>query len=793
MVARRLETVLSVLVLLVLPAAAARGELPTQDWTRTESRADCASYNPLRAPFFGETHIHTSFSGDSVFVRVRSTPRDAYMFAQGAQIGLPPYDAMDQPTRFAQLHRPLDFTAVTDHAEWLGEIRTCLTSGLPGYDDQTCQDLRSEINSPPAGITAPIPLVVIAFQGSIQVANPMRLGLCGTDDVNCHTQAALVWQDELDAAEEFYDRTAACTFTTFPAYEWTNNLNGYNLHRNIIFRNAEVPALPTSYYEQPRVEGLFTALETDCLNGGGNCDFISIPHNSNASGGLMFKPANADNTPLTKADAERRASHEPLVEVFQHKGSSECAPASSPNDELCEFEQLKRLQLFQNANPNVLPPDLNFVRNALEEGIRQHDVLGANPFMLGMVGGTDGHNADPGATVENDFAATGHLGVRDGSPQNILSRIGPGGVVTNGGGLTVLWAEENSRDALFAAMRRRESYATSGTRPIVRFFGGNPPKKLCDDPNFVEQGYAHGAPMGGEIGPSLGRKGPRFAVMAMQDPGGGGEPGTPLQRIQIVKGWVDGAGQTHEEVFDVAGKANNKSTVDLDTCDTTGTDFPSLCAVWQDTSFKANQRAFYYARVLENPVCRWSTRLCNDLGVDCSGSVPAQYQECCTGLVDKAIQERAWTSPIFYQPERLGIAKAQLKFGKMPATDKLKLELTVGRLPADFDTNANSLTVTIRDDDTVYTATLPAGSLIEKSPGKVFKYSGMPSIAGVKKASLKIDSARTATLQLASLPVDLSHAEASTHRISVELTSGAYDQTDSRMWAFLPGKLTAEE
>ncbi len=228
--------------------------------------------------------------------------------------------------------------------------------------------------------------------------------------------------------------------------------------------------------------------------------------------------------------------------MFQHKGSSECHPASSPNDELCGFEQLQRTQLFQNANPGLVPTASNFVRNALGEGLRQHDLLGANPFKLGFIGSTDGHSSLAGGVVEEDFGTTGHLGVRDGSAENILSRIAPGGITTNGGGLAVLWAEENSRDALFAAMRRREAYATSGTRPIVRFFGGRPPKGLCDDPDFVEEGYTRGVPMGGEIGPVLGRRSPRFAVLAMQDPGGGGEPSTPLQRIQIVKGWVDADG-----------------------------------------------------------------------------------------------------------------------------------------------------------------------------------------------------------------------------------------------------------
>jgi hypothetical protein len=772
----------------------ARAEHPPQDWTRTEARADCAGFNPLRSPFFGETHIHTAFSGDAVFVRVRATPRDAYLFAQGAEIGLPPYDATDQPTRFAQLRRPLDFAAVTDHAEWLGEIRTCLTAGLPGHDDSTCAALRTEIDNPPAGIQAPLPVVVVAFQLTIQSANPTRLGLCGTGGVNCRTQAALVWQDVLDAAEEFYDRTAACSFTTFPGYEWTNNLGGYNLHRNIIFRNAEVPALPTSYYDEPRVEGLFTRLETECLDAPGNCDFVSIPHNPNASGGLMFEPANADQSPLTRVDALRRATHEPLVEVFQHKGSSECHPASSPNDEACGFEQLKRLQFFTNASPDVVPPALNFVRDALKEGLRQHDLLGANPFKLGLVGGTDGHNATPGATVEEDFSATGHLGLRDGIPENILSRIGPGGIVTNGGGLAVLWAEENSRDSLFAAMRRREAYATSGTRPIVRFFGGRPPTGLCDAPDFVEQGYTHGVPMGGEIGPVRGRGSPRFAVMAVQDPGGAGEPGTPLERVQIVKGWVDAAGETRERVFDVAGKAGDGAAVDPSTCAPTGAGAASLCTVWEDPSFRPEQRAFYYARVLENPVCRWSTRLCNSLGVDCGNpaSVPAPYAECCTGIVDKTIQERAWTSPIFYQPERLG-TKGRMRFGTGAGSDRLRLELTIGRVPPELDVVASGLSVTLRDDDVIHAATLPPGAMVEKNPGRTFAFSDPSgSMGGIRKARLRIGRRGTGILTMVMDGLDLSSAERSDHRVAVRLASGAYDQTDERLWEVAPGGLAAK-
>jgi hypothetical protein len=784
------------LCLPLLCAAVASAELPVQDWVRTETRDDCTSYNPLRSPFFGETHIHTSFSGDAAFVRVRTTPSDAYDFAKGAQIGLPPYDAFDDPTRFAQLRRPLDFTAVSDHSEWMGEIRNCLTLGSPGYNDPNCVAVRNEVASPPAGITAPLPLVVIAFQLTIQSATPTRLALCGVGGIDCLTTAGLVWQDELDAAEAHYDRTSACSFTTFPAYEWTNNLDGYNLHRNIIFRNAEVPALPTSYYEEPLVEGLFGALETECLDAPGNCDFVSIPHNSNASGGLMFEPSNGDGSPLTEADALRRSTHETLVEVFQHKGSSECHPLSSPNDEFCGFEQLGRLKLFENARSTAAPPALNFVRDALEEGIRQQDLIGVNPFKLGMIGGTDAHNSNPGATVEEDFAPTGHLGVRDGIPENMLSRTGPGGVTNNAGGLSVLWAEENSRDSLFAAMRRREAYATSGTRPIVRFFGGRLPEDICDNPAFAEEGYTHGVPMGGDVGPSLSKKSPRFAVMASQDPGGNGEPGTPLQRIQIVKGWVDSKGETREAVYDVAGDVDSNAGVDTTTCSPTGTDgHATLCAVWQDPKFKPNERAFYYARVLENPVCRWSTRLCNDLAVDCSDlpSVPDEYIECCRDLAVPTIQERAWTSPIFYQPEGFGV-KARMRFGTAAGEDDLKLQLTIGRVSPDIDINTNDLEVAITDDDTIYSVTFPAGSFEEKKPGRSYSYKDSSGAnAGVLAAALRISSKGTGKLKLKVKDVDLANADTSNHRVDVRVVTGAYDQTDSRYWGYESETLTALE
>jgi hypothetical protein len=224
----------------------------------------------------------------------------------------------------------------------------------------------------------------------------------------------------------------------------------------------------------------------------------------------------------------------------------------------------------------------------------------------------------------------------------MVQRVTPAGIEATPGGLAVVWAEENSRDALFAAMRRREVYGTSGTRPILRFFAGRERGLRCGDAEFVEKAYAGGVPMGAGIGGVRGNRSPRFAALAFRDVGAPGAPGAPLQRLQIVKGWVDAGGQSHERVFDVAGSVTGAG-VDTETCTPSGPGFDSLCAVWEDPDFDPAERALYYARLLENPTCRWSTHLCNDQGIDCGNpaSVPAEWSECCNPSVPKTIQERA--------------------------------------------------------------------------------------------------------------------------------------------------------
>ncbi|MBI5503370.1 MAG: DUF3604 domain-containing protein [Deltaproteobacteria bacterium] len=628
---------------------------------RTEQRAACADFNRHRNPYFGDLHVHTTYSPDAAVFAVTTTPRDAYGFAKGDPIGLPPYDASGAPLRTTQLSRPLDFAAVTDHAEFFGEMDICMNQpDLPGYAAPLCAISRADKArySDPAtpGTPGVLPTSFLGLLSNVVTPTPARpTSICGADLSDCAALAPVVWQDTLAAAEEAYDRSRACTFTSLVAYEWTAHTGGANLHRNVIFRNASVPALPITYFEASKAQNLWSALESGCKQGIPGCDVLAIPHNSNISLGVMFNPVNADGGPITAEDAAFRSAMEPLVEITQIKGSSECRPGVLTSDEQCDFESMDRTSLAGAINPAAAFAPNAFVRNALKEGLRQEELLGANPFKLGFIGSTDTHNSNPGDTDESSYGTRGGGGGGDATPELMLSPYGPAGIETNAGGLAVVWAEENSRDSIFEALRRREVYATSGTRPIVRFFGGwKYGAGLCNRKRGAGIADHRGVPMGGDLKATPPRAGaPKFFVSALMDAGTPAQLGTPLQRIQIVKGWVDADGNTQEQVFDVAGDANNGAAVDTDTCETSGPGADSLCAVWEDPGFDASQRAFYYARVLENPTCRWSQRYCNSLGVDCSDppNVPAEYAQCCDARVNKTVQERAWTSPIWYKPQ----------------------------------------------------------------------------------------------------------------------------------------------
>lgn len=631
---RALASLAFLAMVLVGPLCSPAPQLPFE---RTEVRQDCDDFRALRNPYFGDTHVHTAYSFDAVLTATRLTPSDAYAFAQGQIVGIQPYDAFDQPTRFVQIDRSLDFAVVTDHAEFLGVITTCTTPGLPGYDDPGCVQYRED------------PHTALAAIGSRLVFDPpVRPDLCGPGGQYCIDQDGVLWSEIQDDAEAAYDRTSACSFTTFVGYEWTNNTGAANRHRNVIFRNADVPALPTSVVDAPKKEDLWDALEQDCLIGTPDCDVLAIPHNSNLARGFFFETIDKNGNPYTGGLAARQASFEPLLEVYQTKGNSECLPGTSSNDELCDFEIVpwNNIAGAIGAGPPV-PAD--YVRYALEEGMAQEAALGANPFKYGMIASTDTHIATPGLVAESE-QHPGHGASADRAGQPGLTDIPE----YSPGGLAVVWAEENSRDSIFEAMRRREAYATSGPRHIVRFFGGwRYPLDLCSQNDAVLKADNMGVPMGGDLAPRLGTDwNPRFFATALKDVGTPQNPGTDLQRIQIVKGWIDAQGDAQEMIYDVAGDPDNGATVNPNTCETNGTGFTFLCTVWEDPDFDPTQRAFYYARVIENPTCRWSQRQCNAAAVDCAvpATITTGFEACCDGSIPASVRERSWTSPIWYTP-----------------------------------------------------------------------------------------------------------------------------------------------
>jgi hypothetical protein len=629
------------LLALALLAGLAAGAL-AQPRPVTEEREPCASHDPLRRPFFGDTHVHTTLSFDANAQDTRNGPRDAYRFAKGMALGIQPYDDQGLALRNVRIDRPLDFAAVTDHAEMFGEVRNCNTEGAPGYWTPWCVGLRY------------FPRFSFRAFATQVLVRKERFGFCGENGELCQETARTVWQEVQAAAEEAYDRTPACRFTSFVGYEWTGTVGqGRNLHRNVIFRNAKVPDYAVSWADVPNATALWDSFEKDCLAGKPGCDVLTIPHNSNLSGGLMFQSATlareeeGGTLAITKQEAERRARFEPLVEMMQHKGDSECDLRAGWTDEACGFEKLPYDNFGDQTqgvrDPNLKPAPGNFVRWALGEGLRLQRDVGANPFRFGIIASTDTHIAAPGLVAEENHP--GHGGAGLGAADEIPKV--PEDWEFNPGGLAVLWAEENSRDALFAAMQRREAYGTSGTRPVVRFFGGwGYDAAMCGSPSFVADGYAKGVPMGGEL-PAKSGDAPKLAVWALADPGA---DAAPLQRVQIVKGALTG-GKLEEQVIDVAGGPNDAS-VDLATCERRGAGATELCAVWSDPAFDASAPAYYYARVLENPSCRWSQYLCNELAVDCSRpeSVDEDLAPCCAPEHRRTVQERAWTSPIWYQP-----------------------------------------------------------------------------------------------------------------------------------------------
>ncbi len=592
--------------------------VPADPWQ--EDRAPCAEHDPQRSLYWGDLHVHTSLSFDAWVYDVRLAPADAYAFARGESVRLPPLDAEGRGTTEVRLDRPLDFAAVTDHSEYLAEVAACTSPDSPAYGTVRCVDYRA------ATATS-----IQEWGTRFAVEEPTRFpALC--ELISCEGED--VWAQVQRAADEAYDRTAACRFTTFVGYEWSSTTNVSNLHRNVIFRNEQVPAFPASAFDAATVESLWESLTTECLTSGRGCDVLTIPHNSNQSNGNLF----ALEYPDTLA-AERRALFEPLLEIYQHKGDSECRNGIGgfAEDELCGFEKLRPGDVNDCGDePGAggiallgCQSRMDFARSILLQGVVEEERLGVNPHKLGLVASTDTHSGTPGRVDEATF--DGHLGQLEGTVEGRLSypELNPGGIRNSPGGLVGVWAEENSRDAIFDSLRRREVYGTSGPRMAVRLFAGDLPEDLCLRGDFVEVGDRRGVPMGGDVPP-----GPiRVAIQAVADQASG-----DLERIQVVKGWVDATG-AHVEVIDVAGASGG--AVDLGTC-APREGAGELCAVWTDPGWAADQRGFYYARVVEVPTCRWSWRDCLTLD---EGDRP---EACEDAEVPRTIQERAWTSPVWF-------------------------------------------------------------------------------------------------------------------------------------------------
>ena len=619
-------------------AAPASSEAPAE-------REPCDHYQASRQAFFGDLHVHTSVSFDAASRGVLGTADDAYRFARGEAIALAPYGGIEGSGRQRQLDRPLDFAAVTDHAEWIGEVVVCTEPGRPEYDSEPCVEFREGI-----AIFKPNFFPLIGFFDREEA-------VCGEDNRACRHAVASAWQENQAAAERHYDRSSRCAFTTFHGYEYSNSVSMSKVHRNVIFRNERVPELPVSSLEEPEPVGLWDKLDALCSNTGGACEAISIPHNPNVSNGRMFVlPYLGESEEEQRRQANQRARWEPVVEIMQIKGESECAPGLWKvfgEDESCDFEKLRSV-------PGELPEDceddyssgairgggcrsrLDYARYALIEGMSEEQRIGVNPYRFGMAGSTDTHNATPGDVAEDDYE--GCCAVQDHTVERRLGgrADGFGGrpmAARNPGGLMGVWAEENSRDSLFDAMRRREVFATSGPRIVPRFFAGwDIPAEVCAG-DLASPGYAGGVPMGSELSGKGRQESPLFVAAALAD-----AAGYPLQRLQVVKIWPGEGRDFHQRVFDVAGSEPGLATVDPGSCEVSGPGHAQLCATWRDPEFDAGQSAAYYLRVLENPSCRWSWRQCLEQP---EGDRPSA---CSDPSIPRTVQERAWGSPIWYQP-----------------------------------------------------------------------------------------------------------------------------------------------
>ena len=622
-----------------LPIFALGGFVYAQEWTpqrelvlqkKTEYSPYVDRHFPQRV-FFGDTHHHSSFSVDSGMFGNTLGPDQSFRFARGEEV-------TSSSGLRVKLVRPLDFLVVSDHAEYLG-LSELLTTGNPRLlSTEVGKEWAAALEE--GGDAAWLTAVAIMDDfttGNERFADPQL--------------KRSVWDRVVDIASEF---NQPGTFTALNGYEWTSAPGGNNLHRVVIFRdgpNRVKQILPFSAFDSIHPEDLWDALAAYESTTGGQV--LAIPHNGNISNGVMFAETMSNGKPINRAYAEVRSRWEPLLEVTQMKGDGEAHPFLSTEDEFADYETWD----FGNAGSPITPKQdsmlqYEYARSALKLGLRHEDNLGVNPFKLGLIGSTDNHVSLSTTREENFFGKLPALQPSDDRIDDAFVKNADGTPAalsweSPASGLAAVWARENTRESLFDAMKRKEVYATTGTRLIVRVFAGwDFAPEDVGRPDFAAQGYQRGVPMGGDL--TIGPEGaaPTFMVRSLRGP-----DGANLDRIQIIKGWLDNNGELHERIYDVAvsddreigddGRSKEAvgSTVDVANATYTNSIGDALLmAYWKDPDFDPKERAFYYVRVIEIPTPRWTAYDAKRFGI----KMPEE--------VRMTVQDRAYTSPIWYTP-----------------------------------------------------------------------------------------------------------------------------------------------
>jgi hypothetical protein len=619
-------------------------EVPTDSGTLDRTTAGTvfrkAPYSPYAGRnfptrvFWGDTHLHTAISLDAGAVGCTLEPEQAYRFARGEEV----VTSTGQP---AKLSRPLDFLVVSDHAEAFGSMVAVVRGDPALMANPRIRRWNEMVRE--GGDTA----MKAAWELIGCLSDPSKMPAEFRDASFVRS----VWEPYVKTAERFNDPGR---FTAFLGYEWTGQLTGDNLHRVVIFRDGAERVLrtaPFSALDSSDPADLWKVLANYEAATGGRA--LAIPHNGNVSGGRMFALTDLAGNPMTRAYAEQRARWEPLYEATQQKGDSESHPFLSPDDEFAGYEAWDKMNLGATKLHEDAWFPFEYARAALKNGLALERALGVNPFRFGMIGSTDSHGAISAVEEENFFGKGPPYEPSTHRAEHLFMKLGDRSVSCwelASSGYAGVWATENTREALWDAMKRREVYATTGPRMTVRFFGGwdfEPADAAVRQPATV--GYAKGVPMGGDLRDAPSGRSPTFLVAALKDP-----LGANLDRIQVVKGWLGADGAVHEKVHDVVwGDADRRrpgpdgklphvgNTVDVANAGWTNTiGDPELIAFWKDPDFDPALRAFYYVRVIEIPTPRWTCYDAKRFGVAMPKGVPM------------TTQERAYTSPIWYTPAK---------------------------------------------------------------------------------------------------------------------------------------------